>query len=218
MYDIKQSLSYDIEQPHPPLTPPNALPPTEHPASESNTTTPSKPSKPTQSSKTTTSPTLPPTPPPTPTEETPAEPPCFPDLHAPFTQAQGQPNSHAPGSALTPPPTTSSYPPASRPRYQNQTLTSALRATPKSPKARTRKRSVTFAVSESGGEGIRERGLVVEGVGEVEKRLCNADGEGGEVVRMESSVASGASEEGDLAHKGENYGEAKSVASEGGES
>jgi hypothetical protein len=35
---------------------------------------------------------------------------------------------------------------------------------------------------------------------------------------MESSVASGASEEGDLAHKGENYGEAKSVASEGGES
>lgn len=174
-YSFKH-FSYDIEQPHRPSAPANE--PGEAPASEVNHTALNETAESTVPPKNITCPIPPPTAPPTPTEET--EPPCFPNLHSLIAEAQGQSN----------PPPSNAHPPASRPRYQNQTLTSALRATSKSPKARLRKRSVTFAeLSDGEGSGRRERSLVRERAREIEKSLGKEDGESEEAV-MSSSVIS----------------------------
>lgn len=181
IYTIRH-FSYSIEQQqqHSPSTPAKA--PTEAPPSETYHTLPKETTNATLAPKNFASPAAPPTAPPTPTEME-IEPSCFPDLHEFITQAQRNPQGSF--STLTPP--ANAHPPASRPRYQNQTLTSALRATSKSPKARSRKRSVTFAEQSDGeGSGRRERSLVRERAREIESRLGKEDLKGEEAVTSSS--------------------------------
>jgi hypothetical protein len=200
--DDDKPLSYDVEQLRPPPPPTDKVTTTETPDPSTLDTPPINPIE-------TTNPPnnkfeTPPTAPPTPTEEKDT---CFPDLQALVAKTQSQPQSQTHPSAQTstitthPPAqtstTTTHHPPASHPRYQNQTLTSALRATPKSPKARSRQRSVTFDLK---GEGVksckRESSVVrekVRGSQEGEKSTTIDGGEVGqeeEEERLSSSVSS----------------------------
>ena len=215
IYKTKR-LSYDIEQPYPSSVLANES--TEDLSSKKNHNASAETADPTQPPRPQNFPTTPPTAPPTPTE-TQAEPPCFPDLHALITQAQQIPQT----PDRTPTPSRTSHPPASRPRYQNQTLTSALRATPKSPKSRARKRSVTFALdrSECAESGHRERSLVRERARELERRLRKggekvaAGNEEQEQTASSSVMSSGKDEEecGLVGCEGEQDGAAESGGS-----
>jgi hypothetical protein len=179
-YDDDKPLSYDVEQPRPPPT--TAIPSKEASAVEP-LETPS--TKPVNSTNTQNPPSPPPTAPPTPSEEKDT---CFPNLHALISKAQSQSDSQPqpqPSAQIST--TTTQHPPPSHPRYQNQTLTSALRATPKSPKARSRQRSVTFDLK---GESVKQGKRESKAVKDSKQGDSKEEKEEGKSERLSSSVTS----------------------------